>query len=713
METQQAQTPHHHQINTAIAQGQGTQDGEGACARLVLRGMPAGRRGYRNSLSPHEQRAYDGMLDAMMRHEPLRTVHGRFTHENLLNAVSAVLSDHCEIFWVGDGLEAQHVSDYVMLSLHYAMLSEERERIQRNLTARLNVILARTIRPEMGDYERVLALHDWLCTNVTYTAGREMEPRDYRVDGALLHGECVCAGFSKAFTVLCRRAGVECWYVNGQVKSREDQPENQRHAWNIVRIDDWYQHVDVTFDAERTARYQQLSRRYVGLNDRKMRASRDFSDTLYPSCVLDQYNFERQGTDYFTTEAEVEEFLGTQSLAGERYIVVRMRLRDAQAVLRRALSRYFPGMQWFLAINRTQDLYRITVTDVLPANRLRLTRKGGVYVANQRIIIGRERNTVTQPVLGAEAASARRGGENRASLGAPEGTVVSPPNRTAAMPTTRPHIMIPSRGAPGNPPAVVYGDRPAETWPSVNQPAVRTADPGRADERTAAARLTLEHTNEELEQVQETLMQASEELARKQAAVLAVHAEVQTEAAALADTQARQAATVQQRTAAQQALSAAQQELAALTRQTDAVQQAITETEQENRTLAQAAEQQRQSVGDLRAEVQRLQAETAELETLLTKPRQERDNRLRLLAEAWQNATDGAQLLASDMAGTEISLRTARKAFPTEASLQAFEQSLHTMREQYAAFMTRYHLACDAITHRTDEQVKQGFQQKG
>ena len=51
--------------------------------------------------------------------------------------------------------------------------------------------------------------------------------------------QSVCAGYSRTFQYLCKKAGIKCTYVPGDT----DEP----HAWNLVELNGKYYWVDVTW----------------------------------------------------------------------------------------------------------------------------------------------------------------------------------------------------------------------------------------------------------------------------------------------------------------------------------------------------------------------------------------------------------------------------------------------------------------------------------
>ncbi|MDY3869088.1 MAG: transglutaminase domain-containing protein, partial [Pyramidobacter sp.] len=56
----------------------------------------------------------------------------------------------------------------------------------------------------------------------------------------LVKREGTCDGYSAAFQLLCRLAGVESLIIRGKTGGR--------HSWNMVRVDGQWRHIDVTWD---------------------------------------------------------------------------------------------------------------------------------------------------------------------------------------------------------------------------------------------------------------------------------------------------------------------------------------------------------------------------------------------------------------------------------------------------------------------------------
>jgi transglutaminase-like putative cysteine protease len=98
-----------------------------------------------------------------------------------------------------------------------------------------------------SDYDKICALYDWICDNVTYdhkNLNNDSYILKYSAYAALIHKTAVCQGYSLLFYRLCMEAGISVRYISG------DTPEGS-HSWNIVGIDGVYYYVDATWDAAR------------------------------------------------------------------------------------------------------------------------------------------------------------------------------------------------------------------------------------------------------------------------------------------------------------------------------------------------------------------------------------------------------------------------------------------------------------------------------
>ena len=89
-----------------------------------------------------------------------------------------------------------------------------------------------------SDFAKALKLHDWIVQNVAY--GDRYTTGGYAAN-AFANRKAVCEGFAYAYQFLLRQVGVESIYVGAKTPS-------EQHAWNLVKIDGHYFHVDCTWN---------------------------------------------------------------------------------------------------------------------------------------------------------------------------------------------------------------------------------------------------------------------------------------------------------------------------------------------------------------------------------------------------------------------------------------------------------------------------------
>ena len=97
------------------------------------------------------------------------------------------------------------------------------------------------ITSKMSEFDKALAIHDWLTFNLDY----DFTYSNYYVEDALTDRRCVCQGYALTFKMMCEMVGLNVIYVTGEGYSDGSWGG---HAWNQVRIDGQWYNVDVTWD---------------------------------------------------------------------------------------------------------------------------------------------------------------------------------------------------------------------------------------------------------------------------------------------------------------------------------------------------------------------------------------------------------------------------------------------------------------------------------
>lgn len=111
-------------------------------------------------------------------------------------------------------------------------------------------LLGEIITEEMSDYEKELAVHDWMIAWAEYDQaalsslpGAQPTPDSDNPYGFFTGRAAICTGYTSTFQLLMDLLDIECVTVEGTAYNGTED-----HAWNMVRLDGAWYCVDVTWD---------------------------------------------------------------------------------------------------------------------------------------------------------------------------------------------------------------------------------------------------------------------------------------------------------------------------------------------------------------------------------------------------------------------------------------------------------------------------------
>ena len=134
----------------------------------------------------------------------------------------------------------------------------------------------------MSDYDKYWYIAKKLCEETAYDyAFPQVSMKrfldDSGVYGALVNHLSVCQGLAQAYAYLCNRAGLFSLVVSGSTSSGD-------HAWNIIKLDDGYYHVDTTW-------MQSNEARYFCLTDMQIAVDHTIISRYHPKCDGRKYAY--------------------------------------------------------------------------------------------------------------------------------------------------------------------------------------------------------------------------------------------------------------------------------------------------------------------------------------------------------------------------------------------------------------------------------------
>ncbi|QHW31838.1 hypothetical protein GZH47_13995 [Paenibacillus rhizovicinus] len=170
--------------------------------------------------------------------------------------------------------------------------------------ARVN---ASILKPGMTDFEKELAIHDYLVLHIAYDYDNYLKdtvPADsYSAYGSLFLGTAVCQGYAYAAHIMLELAGIDSQIVTGTANG-------VGHAWNKVKIDGDYYNLDVTWDDPVPDEKGRLMYSYFNVTDAALGKDHKWIVTDWPAATAVKYDyFEYKGWAMHSAD-ELKAFIG-------------------------------------------------------------------------------------------------------------------------------------------------------------------------------------------------------------------------------------------------------------------------------------------------------------------------------------------------------------------------------------------------------------------
>ncbi len=208
--------------------------------------------------------------------------------KELATVWNCCLADYPQYFWVGLRYQYYHINNKVTkIAPEYTITGKDLSKAQAQFDRSVQELL-KNITSSMSQYEIEKTLHDRLILQCKY----EESSNAHTSYGALVDGVAVCEGISKAFQHLCRSVGIETLFVVGR-SDNPDSGNSEGHAWNIVKIDENYYHVDVTWDNAGEPKKDQIHYAWFNLSDQWLTEDHVLLQEgySYPTCTETKENY--------------------------------------------------------------------------------------------------------------------------------------------------------------------------------------------------------------------------------------------------------------------------------------------------------------------------------------------------------------------------------------------------------------------------------------
>ncbi|MBO4556419.1 MAG: hypothetical protein J5706_06625 [Elusimicrobiales bacterium] len=287
---------------------------------------------YRTRLSSDEDKSiYDKILSGLANCEKeikIRQVLSKKTYLDINKIVGYVRLDNPGLFYVDFSKVYYYEEKYLNLlgcitvSFSYKYTIEDIRKIENILRTKIADV-AKNACKLSDQYKTELVLHDWLALNVNYDDSKSCQHYAHEATGPLLKGRAVCEGYALAFKLLCDAAGISNIVVFGDVHGNGILNDGG-HAWNIVKINGRFYHIDVTWDS-----CVKVGRRpgyaYFNITDSEIMVDHSWENNFYPSCSNTADNYYVVNGILFKNRDYAEKYVIDRVNKGQKSIIIKVK----------------------------------------------------------------------------------------------------------------------------------------------------------------------------------------------------------------------------------------------------------------------------------------------------------------------------------------------------------------------------------------------------
>lgn len=206
---------------------------------IILSLLPLDQRTFIKDLSLNDFFVFKEIYDAVCSFEKTYTFKNEITIDEL-SIFMNLLNYGCPELIQLEGSYTYSYSklDNLVTSVTFSYVLDQNtyQKAYREMMTIINDIVKAS--QQLSEYEKELYVYDYLIDICKYDKTTLHSGSAY---GLLVENKARCEGYSKAFMLIMWYLDIECFAVTGNAVS-------ERHSWNVVKIENKYYYVDVTWD---------------------------------------------------------------------------------------------------------------------------------------------------------------------------------------------------------------------------------------------------------------------------------------------------------------------------------------------------------------------------------------------------------------------------------------------------------------------------------
>ncbi|KOS64582.1 DUF5050 domain-containing protein [Lysinibacillus agricola] len=187
---------------------------------------------------------------------------------------------------------------------------------------KVDQVLKTIIKPSMTEFEKVKAINDYIVSNTAY--GTKTKASPHSAYALLMEGQAVCQGYALTSYKMLEQAGFDTKYVVGYVNG------NEAHAWNLVKVDGKWYHLDTTWNDPLPNRIGASSYDYFLVTDAQLKKDHKWIASDYPAATSTTYSYMQNvhfayqvnNTLYFSNTADNNKLYKLDLASGKKTKVI-------------------------------------------------------------------------------------------------------------------------------------------------------------------------------------------------------------------------------------------------------------------------------------------------------------------------------------------------------------------------------------------------------
>ena len=131
---------------------------------------------------------------------------------------------------------------YTEVTFTFTFLSTKE--MEEEVTLAVNEVINTFDLEGASDYTKVKTVYDYICDNVKYDWDHletEVDQTPHSAYAAIINKKAVCQGYATLLYRMLLEVGIDNRYISGT-------SGEEGHAWNIIKLDDYYYNADSTWD---------------------------------------------------------------------------------------------------------------------------------------------------------------------------------------------------------------------------------------------------------------------------------------------------------------------------------------------------------------------------------------------------------------------------------------------------------------------------------